>query len=957
MKMTKLAAVISATVLLAACNGDDNDGDIRRLNNQINDLNEQIAAADSASTETIASLESQITALETQLSANETASAEEISEMEAELETMRAQLDALQAQAPQLGSNATQGANVLPEDSDRVWRFAVFPDTQGRDDDNMRMTVSVDCDGNSLSVEEYVGVDFNEDGFYDGGTESQALNVKPGDPDEDGISYLVDVSDPFHPCIVTEAGEPVVVAPEDRQDYGPDWKIVPKPLVEAVTDKMIELDVDLVLSIGDVTEYRAESDYVQWMEIAAEPLREAGIELFPVRGNHEIVNGRNWPAWFTNEQEWERQSVNNVYNDINPYDGLEQVDFDQGYRLYQSYIGAVTSEHINNGRAIGFPGFEDLVYYFVNDNTLFVALDVYFAELHSSAYRGHWTILRDWITEVITSNAADVDHIVVFGHEPLSTKKRPQTYEAEIYEEYTEELRALQSDVDAKQAAYDQAVADAEPAERLAALQVSLEEAQGNLEEAEQPSLNGYDLGQLGFLLLQDQAEPGLAEDLLSLFTEYQVTYISGHDHQYARSLIHPSPEHIDSTHGFTQIIGGNASWKAYENEYGINQDRETGLFLNNFYDRVSGGDLTNSLGEVYANVTSSLGNGISFVLVEVNGRQITTKAYFADHTLTEVDMNLGAHYDYDTNSWCTFSGDFLVDGGAATTENCAEVDWQIMDENTRTTDATKRIVAPKQNYFATTQASAEDGYIGSEASIIDGYNLTFNSSYAASVDRIESLRELLSLSWFIDNDSTSLSDVLWISGNQTQEGSLFDQYGEMSEILVDVDNGAVAEGDSPSLNYTNHRGHLVANPTHSTRDGVMTKGTDLEASLNPDLANGNPGGNSANWTDRYLDNGLDFADAMTLVFQAPEGTDIETLTVGRYDEATESWVQAFPEECYTESGYSEHFSVYYRISEQHPEGGFEVGNCQQRYWGYTKDSNTIWGFIHTDGKFAVIER
>lgn len=957
MKLNRLAAVISASVLLAACSGDDNDGDIRRLNAQIDELNAQMAEIDSASAATITEMEDQIATLQQQLADNQTASAEEIAEMEAELVALQAVLDGMQSQSPVLGSSATQGANILPKDSDRVWRFAIFPDTQGRDDDNMRMTVAVDCDGNALSVEEYVGVDFNDDGFYDAGTESQNDAVKPGDPDEDGISYLVDVSDHFHPCIVTDGNGPVVVAPENRQDYGPDWKIVPKPLVEAVTDKMIELDVDLVLSIGDVTEYRAESDYVQWMDVAADPLREAGINVFPVRGNHEIINGRNWPAWFTNQQEWERQSVNNVYNDINPYDGLDQVDFDQGYRLYQSYIGALTTEHLTNGDAVGFPGYEDLVYYFVNDNTLFVALDVYFAELHNSAYRGHWTILRDWITDVITSNAANVDHIVVFGHEPLSTKKRPQTYDASVYEGFTERQQALQGVVESRQAAYDTAVANGDSAERIAALQVSYEEAQSALEELEEPSLNGYDLGQLGFLLLQDEAEPGLAEHLLELFAEYQVTYVAGHDHQYSRSLIHSSAEHKDSTHGFTQIIGGNASWKAYENEYGINPEHETGLFQKNFYDTESGGDLINSLGQTYASETSSLGNGISFVMVEINGRQITTKAYYADHELTEVDMNLGAHYDYETNSWCTYSGDFLVDGSTATVENCVEVDWQVMDENTRTTDATKRIVAPMQNYFATSSSRAEDGYIGSEASIIDGYNLTFDSSYAASVDRVESLRELLTLSWFVDTDEDSLSDVLWISGNQTQEGSMFEEHGIMSEVLVDVDSGAVAQGESPSLNYTNHRGYLVANPTHSSRDGVVNKGTSLEASLNPSLANGNPGGNNANWNDRYLDDGLDFADAMTLVFKAPEGADLDTLTVGRYDEATESWVQAFPEECYVESGYSEHFSVYYRISEQHPEGGYEVGNCQQRYWGYVNDSNTIWGFIHTDGKFAVIER
>ena len=909
MKLRSFALSIVAMSVLVACDSsDDNDDEVLALEGQVTQLQQTIDDIQNADADDV---------------------------------------------APVLGSNSTTGANLLQAGDDKVLRFAIFPDTQGRDDDQMSVYASVDRDGNTLSVQEYIGVDYNGDGYYDAGTESQVNSVKPGDWDEDGISYKVNVMDPFHPFIETDdAGEPIVVAPEDRKDFGPDWKVLPLPLVEAVTDKMIELDVDLVLATGDITEYRAESDYVQWMEKIAGPLTEAGISIFPSRGNHEIVNGRNWPAWFTNEQEWERQSVNNVYNDINPYEGYEQVDFDQGYKLYQAYTGSLVQGHLDSGNAVGFPGAEDLVYYFIEDNTMFIAIDFYFAELYSSAYKGTWTVLREWLTQVITANAADVDHVVAFGHEPLSTKKRPQTYQVEIYDAYVAEKLALEKAVEEAQ---EVLAAATDPADILVATS-ALDEAQSALEEVEEPSLNGYDIGQLGYLKLQDQAEPGLAEDILNLFTEYKVTYIAGHDHQYARSLIHPTADDKDTANGFMQIIGGNASWKAYEDLYGINEEHETGLFMNNFYDTVTGGDLNNSEGTKYASVTSDLGNGISFVLVEINGRQITTKAYYADHTLTEVDMNLGAHYDYDKNSWCTFSGDFMV-AGSTTTESCEAVDWQVLDESTRTTDATARVVAPDQNYYATSKAKVEDGYIGSEASIIDGYNLTYNSSYAANVDRVERLRELLTLSWFVDEDETSLSDVLYISGNQTQEGSHFDEYGDVSTPTIDVDGGDLAEGDSASLTYVNQNGATVNNPTHATRDGVFKKGTDLEASLNPNIVDPAPSSNDSNWDGRYLQDGLDFADAMTLVFTAPEGSELTDLTVGRFDEATQTWVKAFPEECYVETGYSDHFSAYYRLRDQHPESGFQIDNCNQRYWGYVKDSNTIWGFVHTDGKFAVIAK
>lgn len=970
MKLRHFALSLAAVSVLSACNlTDDNDKEVNALEEQVAALQAQLDTLNEASVSELASLQATADAMQAELSAMETALAalqaqsdastasEDVIALQAEIDTLQAELEALMATAPILGSAGTEGANILAKDSDNILRFAVFPDTQGRDDDNMIVYADVDRDGNTLAVKEYIGVDYNGDGYYDAGTESQNDAVKEGDWDEDGISYLVNVMDPFHPFIETDdAGEPIVVAPEDRQDFGPDWKVLPLPLVEAVTDKMIELGVDMVLATGDITEYRAESDYVQWMEKVAQPLIDAGVSIFPARGNHEVVNGRNWPAWFTNEQEWERQSVNNVYNDINPYDGYEQVDFDQGYRLYQAYTGALVQEHLDAGTAVGFPGAEDLVYYVIKDKTLFIALDFYFAELYSSAYRGTWTILHEWLTEVITTNAADVDHIVAFGHEPLSTKKRPQTYQVEIYDAYVAERLSLEAALEEAQATLDNAVAGDASDEEIAVYTNAVEAATSAYEELEEPSLNGYDIGQLGYLQLQDEADPGLASDILNLFNDYKVTYVAGHDHQYARSLIHPSVEDKDTANGFTQIIGGNASWKAYEDLYGMHDEHETGLFINNFYDTITGGNLTNSEGTSYASVTSDLGNGISFVVVEINGRQITTKSYFADHTLTEVDMNLGAYYDYTENSWCTFSGDYMVTG-AVTTETCAEVEWQVLDENTRTTDATMRVVAPDQNYYAHSKASSDDGYIGSEATIIDGYNLTYNSSYAASVGEVERLRELLTMSWFVDDDATTLSDVLQISGNQTQEGSYFDQYGYVSLPTVDVDNSTLAQGESASLTYVNQNGEEVNNPTHVTRDGVFNKGTDIETSLNPDIVNGNPSGNDANWTERYLDDGLDFADAMTLVFAAPEGETLTDLTIGRYDEATESWVPAFADECYIESGYSDHYSVYYRLTDQHPEGGFQISNCQQRYWGYVKDSNTIWGFIHTDGKFAVIEK
>ncbi|GLS25359.1 metallophosphoesterase family protein [Marinibactrum halimedae] len=932
MKYMKLPLTIALAATLAACGSDDdNDREVNNLENQVDDLNNQI-------------------------------------------DDLNSQIDDLTATPPVLGSEATSGANALAESgANKVWRFAVFPDTQGRDDDNMRAEVSRDINGNDTGVSEYIGVDYNKDGYYDGGAKSS-----------DDIAYLVNVQNPLQPYIETDDnGVPIQVAPEDRQDFGHDWKILPLPLVDAVTDKIIELDVDLVLATGDITEYRAESDYVMWMEKIAQPLSDAGISIFPARGNHEVVNGRNWPQWFTNVDEWERQSVNNVYNDINPYEGLEQYNYDQGLRLYSAYAGQFVQDHLASGKVTGLEGAEELVYYFIHENTLFIALDFYFSDLYSSAFKGTWVELREWLTEVITSNAPNVDHIVAYGHEPLSTKKRPQAYEEEAFAvaseikanlldafntatetfqpfadqeaELTEALNTANENGDTTAAATTQSDLNALRADPdYVTASTALDEATDAFAEVNEPGLTGNDMGQLGYLLEQDAASPGLAEDILELFTTYQVNYIAGHDHQYARSVIHPHGEAKDTPEGFLQIIGGNASWKSFENNYGIHDEYETGLFAHNYVREDNKIEYRNSEDLLFAESTSGLAEGISFVVVEVNGRQITTKSYYASHNMTEVDMNFGAYYDYAENTWCSYTNldTFMTAGFPDAVEECQAVDWKVVDENTRTNDATRRIVKPDQSYFAQTSTpEGEGGYIGSEATIFDGYNLTYNSSYAASVNQIEDMRELLTLSWFADEDATTLSDVLFISGNQTQDGTYFDDHGD------------ILEGISSSLHYENEKGCQVENPTHVTRDGFMNKGTDIDASLSGNNNTVGSSSNCASWESRYDEDSLDFADAMSISFTAPEGSELDTLTVGRYDEESSSWVAAFSPECFVQTGYSDHYSVFYRISEQHPEGrnsdgsSAQIDGCNQRYWGYHPESNSIWGFIHTDGKFAVIAR
>ncbi|WP_024610716.1 hypothetical protein [Pseudoalteromonas sp. TB64] len=53
-----------------------------------------------------------------------------------------------------VSTTLTQGANKLAENnSDNVWRFAVIPDTQGRDDDDYKQTITHTYDGITLSLD------------------------------------------------------------------------------------------------------------------------------------------------------------------------------------------------------------------------------------------------------------------------------------------------------------------------------------------------------------------------------------------------------------------------------------------------------------------------------------------------------------------------------------------------------------------------------------------------------------------------------------------------------------------------------------------------------------------------------------------------------------------------------------------------------------------------------------
>ena len=787
----------------------------------------------------------------------------------------------------------TKGANILSENnSDNVWRFAVIPDTQGADDDDYTQTIYHTYNNETLSVK--IGYDINNDDIYD------------------GAGWKIDVSDPYNAIFVDDNGDqladgatPVAIASSDRSDTPFDFRHLPALLSDPIVSKMKEEGVSIALAVGDMTDVRSENEYVEWMNKVATPLTEAGITVLPVRGNHEIVDGNDWLSWFnTDVDTTDNHSVNNMDNGIDAYTEEGSSEYDQGYNLYHQYPGSLLTAGLASGDIVGYDEIEDLMYYTIQNNTLFIAIDFYASDLVSVSYKGTWILIYDWLKNILETKGSTVDHIVLFGHEPLSTKKRPHVYD---YNEYYDYISSLDANGDSDD------------------------------DDATEPGILGLDTGQLGYLQLQDESSPGLMDNVLNLLSKYKVNYISGHDHQYSRSMIHPDNE--DTSVGFTQVVAGNASWKSYNNRYGANDEYETAFAQDNF---VQAGDYEGTNSQYTKSLTKfEKTNKISFVIVEVNGRQITFKNYYAPVNFSEADLTMGTYWDESQSAWVQYDIDETT---GETIEEIINIEWNVGDVASYTSDALQRVVSPYESYWTTTSTPDEEGYIGTEAAILDGYNLTYNSVEVLATDtqgnkqtgsdvnyeddlgtskgeyktfaetynitRDENaMNELLTLSWFTDNNEVTVSDILYINGNLNQDGT----YKNTNGFVQDT---------SPSDLYYDKDAVETDNPTNVIHDGIVDSN--------------------------------DEADAITIAITAPDNAELSTLTIGRYNEDTGEWEKFLDDSCFTATAYSDDFNVMYKSG----KGGVPSdvdSSCASYLWGRNYNNNTVWAFTHKDGRFALM--
>ncbi|MDO6692541.1 metallophosphoesterase [Aliiglaciecola sp. 3_MG-2023] len=426
-------------------------------------------------------------------------------------------------------------------------------------------------------------------------------------------------------------------------------------------------------------------------------------------------------------------------------------------------------------------------------------------------------------------------------------------------------------------------------------------------------------------------------------FSEYDVIYVQGHEHQYQRSLITAKttlttyPSSSTPTGGnyrmdmYTQIMTGNASYKGYEFRFG---ERDLVQMI------VSQKNQTNASAE-------DSGFDVNSSILTFENDRVDYQSYFATHNATSNDA-----------------------------DQAFTAEWKLMDQFSRTTNRCEMIVYPNaiheetrpvmvlQPNYISNECYAEDG---SYARLAGGTNDTFNRtdtrtrdmSFTPGFTRSESLNDLVrlayqwlfqvherwspnlnaayrvvpdydndemiipettidlkehvTLSWTAATDETS-SDILIISGTQNQTGMYQDDYGLEKDIEVDA--GLAYSLSGPDL-------------------GSLEEGEGKPAVSLPATA-------TKSW---------DISDAVSdqyaVEFVVPESIDVTTVQLASKSDA---WAAIAPAACVIEGGWDDTFLTTPPTREtecsDYPLVGFDADL-----------GNLWWVVLNSDAEIALIAK
>ncbi|MEQ8260922.1 MAG: metallophosphoesterase [Alcanivorax sp.] len=382
-----------------------------------------------------------------------------------------------------------------------------------------------------------------------------------------------------------------------------------------------------------------------------------------------------------------------------------------------------------------------------------------------------------------------------------------------------------------------------------------------------------------------DNALMDMWDDIRAFFARYDVLWVQGHEHMYQRSVV-TAPIWVDPSSWttadgnyrlpqYTQIMSGNASYKGYEFRYG---ERE--LVQRIVQQKMNTMDDGSPAYDANASVLTFQGDRVDY------------ESWFVEHTI-------GSNEDG--------------------VKELADPQWKLMDRFSRTKNRCERLVYPNSIPEGTRPVMYLDAsYIsndctgddGSVARMVAGTNNTFNRVESRTRDmgitpgfsRAETvtdlmrlgyqflfqyheswtpnlngnerlvplndseveipettidLKELVTMSWQQGNADTA-SDILIVSGTQNQTGTYSSAYGAVKDIET-----------------------MVGLPA-SQPDGTAKQPHTL------------PAGASKDW-----DLATAVADAYGLTFDAPEGSDVDSLTLGV--RTADGWQPLTSAECLVE--------------------------------------------------------
>jgi hypothetical protein len=431
-----------------------------------------------------------------------------------------------------------------------------------------------------------------------------------------------------------------------------------------------------------------------------------------------------------------------------------------------------------------------------------------------------------------------------------------------------------------------------------------------------------------------DNALMDMWDDIRAFFARYDVLWVQGHEHMYQRSVV-TAPIWVDPSSWttadgnyrlpqYTQIMSGNASYKGYEFRYG---ERE--LVQRIVQQKMNTMDDGSPAYDANASVLTFQGDRVDY------------ESWFVEHTI-------GSNEDG--------------------VKELADPQWKLMDRFSRTKNRCERLVYPNSIPEGTRPVMYLDAsYIsndctgddGSVARMVAGTNNTFNRVESRTRDmgitpgfsRAETvtdlmrlgyqflfqyheswtpnlngnqrlvplndseveipettidLKELVTMSWQQGNADTA-SDILIVSGTQNQTGTYSSAYGAVKDIETMVG----LPGSQP--------------------DGTAKQPHTL------------PAGASKDW-----DLATAVADAYGLTFDAPEGSDVDSLNLGV--RTAEGWQPLASADCLVEGPFD---GGYLSTPPTRPD------TCaDQPLVGVDPDhGRRFWAVLQQDAELALLRR